>query len=446
MKSYPAILLILLSLLTFSCADDLTSIGVGIQPTSDAIQVKADTFHVSTENVYVDYIFSRPDSFLLGSFYNETYGTTRADILAQVNCPVGYMYHPLAQVDSATLELVYISYFGDKNSPMEISAYEMDKKTFSYSTPYPTNLNPTDYSSLQSIVTRNRVITPTKGGGKIAFQVKNSVAQRLFDSNNYTSTEKFLQNFGGIYITTNFGASSLLNIRQINMILHFHYTYRKNNKDTTVNLSRNFPANSEVRQVNRFQFPDRNEFVKERTDVNYVAAPANLQTRVNIPLKKMKERMNDSINGKKLTMNSALMRVDATEISTDTLSHPVVSYMLLIKESAIDRFFTSKELPSDTCAIVGQFTASRIGTTSEYEYYYSFNVAKLVANELKIAEKLNQEPEKNLKMRLIPVRVKMDTNNNITEVSQQFIMSAITIKSGQNAKSPMKINAVYSGF
>ncbi len=329
---------------------------------------------------------------------------------------------------------------------MEISAYEMDKKTFSYSTPYPTNLNPADYSSLQSIVTRNRVITPTKGGGKIAFQVKNSVAQRLFDSNNYTSTEKFLQNFGGIYITTNFGASSLLNIRQINMILHFHYTYRKNNKDTTVNLSRNFPANSEVRQVNRFQFPDRNEFVKERTDVNYVAAPANLQTRVNIPLKKMKERMNDSINGKKLTMNSALMRVDATEISTDTLSHPVVSYMLLIKESAIDRFFTSKELPSDTCAIVGQFTASRIGTTSEYEYYYSFNVAKLVANELKIAEKLNQEPEKNLKMRLIPVRVKMDTNNNITEVSQQFIMSAITIKSGQNAKSPMKINAVYSGF
>jgi hypothetical protein len=230
------------------------------------------------------------------------------------------------------------------------------------------------------------------------------------------------------------------------MILHFHYTYRKNDKDTTVNLSRNFPANSEVRQVNRFQYPDRNEFVKERTDVNYVAAPANLQTRVNIPLNKMKERMNDSINGKKLTMNSALMRVDATEISTDTLSHPVVSYMLLIKESAIDRFFTSKELPSDTCAIVGQFTASRIGTTSEYEYYYSFNVAKLVANELKIAEKLNQEPEEKLKMRLIPVRVKMDTNNNITEVSQQFIMSAITIKSGQNAKSPMKINAVYSGF
>jgi hypothetical protein len=92
MKSPQVFLLFLLSFLTISCVDTLTDYGSGIQPLSDKIQVGTDTFHLTTSTEKVDFIYSKPDSFLLGNFYNAKYGSTRADILAQVNCPSDFVF------------------------------------------------------------------------------------------------------------------------------------------------------------------------------------------------------------------------------------------------------------------------------------------------------------------------------------------------------------------
>ena len=136
-----------------------------------------------------------------------------------------------------------------------------------------------------------------------------------------------------------------------------------------------------------------------------------------------------------------------TNTEQDTVLHPIVKYVLLVKESAIDRFFNNKELPSDTCSVLAQYNSAQIGTTGVYEQYYTFNVAKLIANELKNAPKNSTIPPLNL--RLIPVAVGTTTTSTTTSITsgkQQYLMNAVTIRSGQNSSSPMKLNMVYSGF
>jgi len=455
MKYQQVVLLFLMSFLTFSCTDNITDIGSKIQPLSDSITVGTDIFNVSTENVYVDYMYSRADSFLLGTFYNEKYGTTQADILAQLNCPIGYVYPPNSVPDSALVVLYYRSWFGDSYSPLDINIYQMNKKTFDYSGLYPTNLNPDDYTD-RSIALGQRIFSAkdaTKvqsNSTSIIFKLSNNFVQDFIkiNSDTYSSESKFSDFFKGLFITANYGASTILNIRQIDLEYYFHYSIKKPGEDT-ISIVKNvltFPANKEVRQVNRFLHPDL-ESIKQKLEqdstVNYISSPANIQTRVNIPLNKMKQRMEIGINNKKLILNNALLRVEATEVDKATLAMPIVNSMLLIKESAIDDFFTKNKLPSDTCAILASYTSSLIPySTTLYEDYYSFNLATLIANELKS----NVTAPENLKMRLIPVRVTANSSGVVTAVKQQFLMSAVTVRSGKNTTSPMRIKVVYSGF
>ena len=459
MKSYPIFLLFLLSLFVFSCSDNLSDIGSGIQPLSDQITVKPDTFHITSTTVPVESIYSKPDSFLLGTYYDTKFGSTKAEILAQVNCPVGFKFPANSVPDSASVQLLYDTWFGSKDSPLDVNIYEMNKGTFNFSQLYPTNIDPSTYTD-QSVKLSERIFS-AKDAVKlradttaIVFQLNSSFVKRFFNSSFYASTDTFLTHFKGMYITANYGSGTLLNISQVNLRYYYHYTYITQNVhggDSTVTVNNNlfFPANSEVRQVNRFLHLDRATIVKPADSVTYVASPANLDTRVIIPLNKINQRMNDSIRNKKnLTVNSALLKVEATDITTDTVHAPTTKYMLLIKESAINRFFNNKELPSDTCAVLASHTVSLVvNSTTVYEDYYTFSVAKLIANELNIAKLTPNIPVMDqLNLRLIPVQVTLNSSGTITAVKQDNLMSAVSIRSGKNPYSPLRLNLVYSGF
>ncbi|MDD5185550.1 MAG: DUF4270 domain-containing protein [Paludibacter sp.] len=469
MKSHSIVLLFLVSLLTFSCTDNVSDLGIKIQPSSDNISVGTDTFHVVTENVFIDSIFAKQDSFLLGTFYDTKYGSTQADILAQVNCPVNYQYPPGSVVDSVLAVLTYKTWFGDSYSPMNVSIYQMDKKTFNYSTLYPTNLDPSDYTTRSELIgnktftakdaTKLRTDTTTivfKLSDKFRNWFVNAGSDNVINvaSNIYSSESNFINYFKGMYITTDFGVATMLNVRQVDLELYYHYNHTVTSSTgadslVTSNYVIPFPANAEVRQVNRFFHPEIatvKQKLAQNENVNYISSPAGIQTRVTVPLKRIKQKMDLSLGEKKKTLNSAILRVDATEIDSSTLAEPVVSYMLLIKESAIDRFFNKNELPSDTCAILGQFSKSQNTSTLLYEYHYSFDIAPMVANELK----LNPNPDSDLNLRLVPVQVTSTTSStgttSITAVKQQTGMSAITILSGKDVTTPMRIKMIYSGF
>ncbi|MEI7503552.1 MAG: DUF4270 domain-containing protein [Paludibacter sp.] len=463
MKSYPIILLSLLSFLFFSCNDDLTDLGVGIRPSSDSISIGTDTFHVTTKNILVESIISRPDSFLLGSFYDEKFGTTQADIFAQLQGPIGVNFSSTpktAVADSVKLYLYYQSWFGDSYSPMEVNVYEMNKSTFEYSTPYPTNLDPTVYTDdsnrlAHKIITARDASKTLSDTTSIIFKLSDTFKERLFNkvmSTKFTTDNEFLDFFKGIHITANnFGASTMLNIQGINLRCYYHYTYKVSGSDK-LDTAKNvipFPANSEVRQVNRFTHPNSKDIIDKLSlidSVNYISSPANIQTQIKMPLKNMIQKIN-SVNGNKQTVNSSLLKVEATDIDTRLIPQPIVQYMLLIKEDSISNFFSKNKLPSDTYAILAPYTASLISNTSLYKRYYTFNMSKLIANEKKIYDLDKSKIATNdYTMRLVPVRVTFNSSNVITAVKPQYLMSSVIVRSGINNYSPMMISMVYSGF
>jgi len=186
------------SLFVFSCSDNLTDIGTGIQPTSDQIKIGTDTFHLMSQTVFVNSILSKPDSFLLGTYYDTKFGSTKAEILAQVNCPVGFQFPAGSVGDSASVVMIYDTWFGNKYSPLDVNIYEMNKKTFDYTSLYYSDIDPSLYCD-QSIKLSERIFS-AKDAVKlradttaIVFKLNQSFVTRFFDTSNYSSTDAFLK-------------------------------------------------------------------------------------------------------------------------------------------------------------------------------------------------------------------------------------------------------------
>jgi len=456
MKYNSFILFFVLSFLTVSCTDNLVDVGTGIQPTSDGITVGADTFHVATENVDIASMSTKPDSFLLGSLYNEKYGSTQADILAQLEGPIGFKYPAGAVFDSTLLKLRCKSSYGDKNAPLDVNVYMMNK-TFNFSSNYSTALNPADYVDFSNVPLGHNVVTARYSSGSVDSTIKviklsNSFTQKLCDQTTYTSDNVFYKSVGGVYLKVNFGMSALLNISQLDLQAFYHYPVVRNGKDTIASAVLTFPANVTVRQVNRILHPDKTAVIAKlqlKDSVNYVSAPANIQTRVILPLARMKQQMDAKMLNKKLLLNSALINVEVFEADSSTYPLPVVSHMLLIKESEIADFFKNDKLPTGSNAVLATYTTSTSTTNSitTTSHYYPFNIAKLLATEIKTAEANKTLLTDDFKMRLVPVNVTYNsTGTTPTAVKQQTTLGAITICGGKKKTSPMRVHMVYSGF
>lgn len=460
MKPYS--LLLLPALLLVACSDiNVTDMGSQLLPPGDQIGVNADTFAVRSENYQVPYIFAYPDSFLLGTFYDETYGTTHADIFAQVEKPASYPYPSNVKItpDSVYLILYYDTYFGDKYSPMNISVYEMNKGTFEYTKAYPSNINPADYTD-KSILIGKKTTTAVSATGTgdstaVAIKLSNDFLQRFASATPdiYADEAKFLNFFKGLHITTDFGSATMLYINRISLDYFHHYTYTtkgSKGQDSTVTVNNiiPFPANEMVRQVNRFLHPDSTSVVNKLNSspkqIHYVSSPANMFTRVQLPLRAMLQKM--ETEGKRTFINSARLRIDIDTLDAGELARPASGALLLVKQNKLNDFFAKKMLPSDSVAVLGTYTYGLNKQTSTYEYYYEFDLAQLLAYEFGQAGHQVANIAAWSDFLLVPVRVSTNSSNYVTKVRHQILMNGITIAGGQHPVKPMRIRTIYSKF
>jgi hypothetical protein len=424
--------------------------GVQIQPEGDKILVDTATIYLQTSNIEIPYIYSKPDSFLLGTFFDPEYGTLHADILTQVQPPVDFKFPEGAVADSAVLQLRFRSWFGAKYDPMQVKVYQMNKGKFEYSKSYKSNLEVSDYCD-KSILLGERIFSARDVSVADSFRIYiplsqdfvqkfSKVLNTVYTVENETEFQDF---FNGMYITTEFGSASMLYIAGINLQYFFHYTYKYPQSDSivTVKVAADYPYSNEVRLVNRFERPDQHTILQQinaQQGMNFISSPANFATQISLSLSELRNKTNT--NGKKLLFNRTMLTVEIAEPNEGTLPNPLSQSLLLIKSSSDDRFFRTRELPSDTCAILSNYTY-RIANDSVY-YYYNFDIARLLTTEL---SKTDNAVE-NLSFNLVPVALGYDASGNIIEVKSQNTMTATKIKSGQNGKNSMKINVVYSGF
>ena len=240
--------------------------------------------------------------------------------------------------------------------------------------------------------------------------------------------------------------------------MYYHFSYSKLDKDTVVNDSKVFYANSEVRQVNRVNYPINNLEKIKNDSITSVVAPGNIYTRISIPMFDMSSSIKDSLEGRRPYVNKAELVVPVLNFGTnadvfsdnrDKWAQPAEK-MLLIKEKSARRFFKNNELPSDTCAILSDFTIMT-DANGKQTSLYSYDLAELLTNQLR-----ENQTDSVLQMLLIPVDVSMATTqssiysssatSSITAVQPEQTISVTAIRSAQNAKAPMVLDVTYTGL
>jgi len=463
-KRFAFIGLVLLAIagLWTACKDDVANTGVSVLDEDDMIIVLADTFSISSAVDSCDAIISQADSFLLGEIETD-YGLLRASVLTQLACPEGYSYpqgFTVDSVDSICLFMAYTSWVGDENSPLAINAYMMDRKTFRYNSTYPTDLKVEDYCSRdKSILTNHRIVIASEkldsirnASGvytpMIRMRVNDDFLQYFASIQSFESQEAFNEVFKGLLLETSFGSATMLNISDIALGVYYHFKYNKAGRDTIVNDMKAFYANSEVRTVNHLSYRDKREWVEilqnDSDTYNYIIAPAGVYTRLRVPMTQIADSIFANVGEKRPYVNKAEVRVSVENMDEEEGRNgwlDPAKYMLLIRESSLSRFFKNKELPSDTCALLGELTQG-IDSVGNEIYYYSYDLSDFLVNQLR-----KEANDSILNMLLVPVTIGTSSttlsSSTVSSVQQQQTMSATKIRS---AKNGMKLEIVYSGF
>lgn len=451
------VMMVAVMMVVMSCSDNDESVGVEIQPQEDLIVVGADTFVVECENYYVPAISAQADTMIVGEFYSAKYGSTKADLVVQVAPPMDYVfpgeeYNP--QPDSLVLTMFYNSWFGSPYSPLEFSIYEVNKERPEYNSVYLSNFDPglfTDSTVLMGkrlattidLSRRDSVSEDTAAVPYIRYRFDDAQLKRFWElpAEAYGSEESFLDYFKGMYITTRYGSSTLVYFNQITMFLYYHYTYEREGRDTTVYTSIVYPANREVRQLNRYYHHDIATTAVSDDSVCYIKSAAGIYPKIKLPLGRMAQRLNERVGNMDLNLNGAELRVEGIEFDTQDVYMDPPTYLLALTAEEFDEFVRSNTQPTsvDTTQVLASYNAS----TNDYV----FNLNYMLTKHLR---RTDIDPDEVLEMMLVPVHVESlrdPSGNVVTQIVKPLTkLSAITIRSGKNSHSPMRIKILYNGF
>ena len=458
----------------YSCKGDSYKAGTAALDEEDAIIVLADSFELETFTEDCDSIYSAPDSFLLGELETD-YGLVQARVLTQLACPEGYKYPDNAVIDSVCLFMYYSSWKGDGNSPMAVNAYLMDRATLNFQRSYYTNIDLDKYCSRdKSILVNHRIVAASEkldsvrnSSGQyipmLRMRLNEDFTKYFGEIRSFESQEKFNEQFKGLLIESSFGSSTMLNVTDVALGVYYHFSYRKADKDTTVNDMKAFYANSEVKTVNQITYIDKDEwldYMKADFIHNYIVAPAGVYTRLELPLKEIVDTITNTLvipkQGadfsyvKRPYVNMAQLKivvynkddVSPSKLTNENWLQPATD-MLLIKENYKEEFFDDLRLPSDTVAILSTLTKETDDVGFSY-YCYNFDLSAMLTRQLRNYEKTRKLEDETLQLLLVPVTVsRSSSNNSITRVREEQTVSATLI---QSPYSGLILKVVYSGF
>jgi len=469
---FRSVVILLAGALTAGCSTDTDSAGTGMLNEDETIVVGCDTFQLTSSLREGESIYTTPDSFLLGEC-ETMFGTLHADILTQLVCPEGFTYPDNAEVDSVCLFLHYTSWHGDGNTPLSINIYEMDGEVLDYNGVYSSDDSVSLFCSKQTcLVDKPRIVVASRPTDSVynsskqsympyvSFKLTDEFRDRFFAIRDFSDQDAFNRLFKGLYITSEFGGATILHISDISMAVYYHYSYQQL-YDTVTHIEsdvKGFYANTEVRQINHYELVNSQLEILEVLDdlVDFVVSPGYIFTELRIPIQNMSDTILTAIGDKRAYVNQAKIDVEvlnyyegeADKLDRDIWAQPS-NYMLLIKEDALERFFTDNELPSDSCALLQSLTSSTdtLGTT---HYCYSYDLSTLLTEQLRQTGSETTALPDTLKMVLVPVDVTTtatsSTSTAVTAVKHKQTVSATMIRSANIAEYPMQLEVVYSGF
>ncbi|WP_165020414.1 DUF4270 domain-containing protein [Dysgonomonas sp. ZJ279] len=412
-KTLLGFIIALLAISFIACDDDLHSVGSSIQTESDSIYVSVDTVVITAKTISLeDRIYARTAAGVLGEYIDPIFGKVKSDYLSEFYCPKDMAFkNKTFSIDSVQVNVVFSSFSGDSTNLMGISTYELNTPLVKN---FYTNINPKDFYDPADLLgsgsfTVNdayqiKYSDGSVGPRMITTQVDTLFGQRFLkewktNPGTFKDSESLRKTFfRGIYVTTNFGNGTLLNVSNTTLDIFYKYVGR-NSGDTADSIRTSIfslAVTPEVIQMNRIQ-NKIDPALLENTDLtrSYLKTPAGVATELTIPLGEIIRKM-----GANKIVNSATFNIKGftEEETASKLQRPAM--LLFVNSDSLPTFFPNKRLENN----ISSFLMPRNTGTNTYEFSLnSYNISQLINYYADHYKNMDKNSIPDLKYTIIPV-------------------------------------------
>lgn len=445
-----------------SCNDTLDKLGMTIQPEGDRVTVGADTLLLTAKTVKVDSVFSKTKYPILGEYLDPVFGNVKSDYIGEFYYPDDHGFKKDAKIDSVMLTVSYTSILGDSLAPMELAVYGV-KERLPRGVKY-TNFDPKALADMSAplgsrIFTgrNNTYRTETYQSGMQTEEIKiyeiNAVLPKALgqsfldeylkpDHGALKNNDTFAEFFPGLYVTTSFGNSTVLNVNLTSLRVFYKYLDEKGSSqktDTIRSTEWRLNITPEVTQINYVE-GNVDSMLGDDSDGTYVKSPAGANTELFFPLSQLSGILDNS------ALNQAKMRVYAL---TDVVENEQVKLhpprnLLMVHKDSLTSFFEKRQLPNSVTSFMATFDANT--------YSYDFgNVSSLINYYNKQHREDNTKPLDQTFV-LVPVDVSSSMSGGsmyypgteeVTDVYNQMMPAAVKLDNGEKR---LRLDIIYSSF
>jgi hypothetical protein len=447
MKTKIVVLSFFLGILCFACEDTLDSVGLGIQPKEDRIDVFDTIMNINATTIKIDsfYVF-RSAYPLLGNFYDSEYGNIMADYICQYYPTFGFDTTKMVdnRIDSVRLIIKYASYIGDSLAPMEVTVYPVIKPfDGNYS-----NANPEIYCDManpwgRKVYTACDLTIPDsirKGLDfypEINIPLPVSVGEKLLSiykakkAFNLTALplDEFAALFPGTYVKSTFGTGNLLRTDYTEILSYYtvKYTTEGGEERDTVAYS-TLKLSAELAQLNHIRSTKDLDLLKANDSIMYIKSLSGIYPEITIPV-------SDIVNSiGKRKFSSVKLKINAYPASERLYPIPMPganstttlrAKLLLIERDSLASFFETHQFVNSQT----NFAAAYASSTASYNFD---NISNL------IQKAINRPVEpggriKDLTLVLVPIQSEYSTDTGQEFPPQHYMIpSAVKLRKGGN--------------
>ncbi|RLD61438.1 MAG: hypothetical protein DRJ01_07935 [Bacteroidetes bacterium] len=276
------LLLSIIGIISFSCNDDASMIGLEIQPNSDKITVSYDSIaSISAYTLFDDsMMYQNPAYSIFGSYVDPIFGNTKSGFTFSINpryLNANFDDSLNLKADSLVIYFSYNSYYGDTLTPQHFKFYELTD-SINIDSSYLSQINLEDYYNKDSVLL-DTIIKPRPNDTlPLSIKLPTHIGQRFIDADTsvYSNTLNFIDFFKGFYLTTNQvdGGGSLLsyNLSSTSTVITLYYS----GPNDTVSRSFDFIVNS-TNRYNIYNHDYTNSKINNVGDSTYIDSVIYLQ-------------------------------------------------------------------------------------------------------------------------------------------------------------------------
>ncbi len=454
MKIKAIVYSIFVSLAFIACDDDLSSVGLEIQPDGDKISVRTDTVSFTSSTQIVDAIFIKSDMAYLGSYDDPLYGNVKYGYLCNFYTSPDNVFADEVidnKIDSVTLSILYHGFedegfVGDSLAPMEATVRKVmeplsKKNYYSDIDPIKEGYISKDAPALANAIYTARdlnvpdsvyLLTETVNGKKVkvfsshvTFKFPDTtLGEKIYNEwkrpggkETFKDLDKFFKFFPGVYIESTYGSGNVLKIRRTLLEVHYRTHIKRNTSgkvDSLVTRSALFSTAAESTQLNIIEKNSNREKLQELvsdTEYTYLKTPAGVITQLEIPLQDIVNKIGDDdriFNNVNLTLETA----------EQPAGEDMPSAIMLIHPDSAKTFFEEARNPNSVGNGYCYFATRALSSSYKYDFG---NISTLIQNSIKNST----EP---LKLLVVPVQFITDASGSPYATTNYFTPSGAKLK------------------